>query len=234
MTITTQTWDATTGKGRTHTTVILKSGKVIDSEPVDDPDDPDDSDDDSDDSDDDSDDSDDGMGWDGGDEGPPAIVPKPRSIWDIINDPMGSSDDEEDDDPFGTRIAQALKRGALIIPNAPDTGWGEATGSESLPELKLTPSEALFIHVNVPTDDWGDWNDSRVHVAYIAQLLEAAVHSGKADLAAATRDPSAAEHGCSGGSIHSRAIVGNQARAEWFRGFPSVPGEFVDRVGERR
>lgn len=73
-----------------------------------------------------------------------------------------------------------------MVPNAPDTGWGESTGSESPPELKLIPSHTLFVHVDTPTEDWGDWNDPRVHIAYAANLLEAATNSGEIDLGSVT------------------------------------------------
>jgi hypothetical protein len=87
------------------------------------------------------------------------------------------------EDPIAHRIAATLRAGGpLPVGDVGDPGHGEGGGRESLPELQLTPADALaFVPVSPPTEDWGDWNDPRVHVGYAAQLVDAMVRSPRAD-----------------------------------------------------
>jgi len=63
-----------------------------------------------------------------------------------------------------------------------DLGYGEGGGSESLPELVLTPGDALsFVIVIPPTEDWGEWNDPRVHVGYAGRLVDAMMRAPRAN-----------------------------------------------------
>jgi hypothetical protein len=122
-----------------------------------------------------------GMDWDGpsgtNDEGPPRVLPHHSAdIMDILNDPRVSDDPEGGG--LGDRIGTALGDRAMVPPTqGGDTGWGEATGSESAPSLTVTGAGGIVGtgRVRPPTEDWGEWNDPRAHVASIGTLLETLV-----------------------------------------------------------
>ncbi|MFN8523513.1 MAG: hypothetical protein U0821_10500 [Chloroflexota bacterium] len=144
--------------------------------------------------------------WDGADEGPPSIFPdRTANVWAVLHDAR-FADTSDSDDPIGDRIAAALRdRTEDLLGQVDDLGWGEGGGSESPPELKLSPGSVLAL-MSVPqtTEDWGDWNDPRVHVGYAARLVESVIHSGGVDLRIGAR---AAGHVARLGSLVSRTYV---------------------------
>src|SRR5207244_8106973 len=100
-----------------------------------------------------------GMDWDGTDEGPPNILPtRAADIWDVLSD-VSPESDPESTNPIADRIAAGLHRELLTTPTEiPDTAWGDSTGSESAPEIRLTAGTVFSVgNVPVPTDDWGEW-----------------------------------------------------------------------------
>jgi len=61
-----------------------------------------------------------------------------------------------------------------------DGGWGEGGGSEGPPTVQFSGSRGAMIGLggHVPTDDWGDWNDPRVLVAFAATAFGVSVGGG--------------------------------------------------------
>jgi hypothetical protein len=61
-----------------------------------------------------------------------------------------------------------------------DGGWGEGGGSEGPPTVQFSGSRGAMIGLggHVPTEDWGDWNDPRVLVAFAATAFGVSVGGG--------------------------------------------------------
>lgn len=119
-------------------------------------------------------DGDKGMDWDGSDEGPRSVFPKhTASIFDVVEAPKGDAGEGgEEPEAFNERIAKGLSGRAIAPGSTGDGGFGDSGGSESFADIKLSEASIFSLgKVLPPTNDWGGWNDPRVHVAYVGALL---------------------------------------------------------------